>query len=108
MNSPAPGYFFCFIPGFPFLLRGQHINPLIRRLLSDFRQAILCEGKSYTEGCINKVIFMLSVPIIPEMIMKSMFANVIVIFVDRLGLDAIATVGLSEFLIMWFMPYLSD
>ena len=55
--------------------------------------------RDYTEGSIKKAIFMLSIPMILEMIMESIFAVVDIFFVSKLGADAIATVGLTESII---------
>jgi len=71
-----------------------------QKFLKDLRAAILGEEKTFTSGSINRAIFMLSVPIILEMIMESLFAIVDVFYVSRLGVDAITTVGLTEAVIM--------
>ena len=72
----------------------------LKHFLKDLSSAIKGEERSYTTGSIRRAIFMLSVPMVLEMIMESLFAVVDVLFVGRLGVDAIATVGLTEAIIM--------
>ena len=75
-------------------------NNKIKRFVSNFRIAVLGLEKDFVSGSIERAIFMLSVPMILEMMMESLFAVVDVFFVGKLGVDAIATVGLTEAIIM--------
>ncbi|PQB05154.1 MATE family efflux transporter [Aureitalea marina] len=68
----------------------------IKRFLRHFRQALAGEHQDYTSGSIRKAIFMLSVPMVMEMMMESIFFLVDAYFVSSLGANAIATVGLTE------------
>lgn len=54
----------------------------------------------YTSGSINRAIFLLSIPMILEMIMESLFAVVDVYFVSKVSVNAVATVGLTESVLM--------
>lgn len=59
-------------------------------------EALRGEEQDFTKITIKRGIFLLSVPMILEMIMESFFALVDAIFVGRLGKEALATVGLTE------------
>ena len=63
---------------------------------ADLRDAIRGVHFDYTEGRIGRAILLLSVPMMLEMSMESVFAVVDVFFVLRLGPAAAATVGLTE------------
>lgn len=62
-----------------------------------FKQALKGDTQDYTSGSIDKAIILLSVPMILEMSMESLFAVIDVYFVSQLhDNDAVATVGLTE------------
>lgn len=65
--------------------------------LSLLKQAILGTEQNFTEGSINRAIFLLSVPMILEMAMESMLAVVDIFFISRLNdNNAVTAVGLTE------------
>ena len=62
-----------------------------------FKQAVKGDQQDYTSLSIDKAIFLLSIPMILEMVMESLFAVVDVFWVSRLNdNDAVATIGLTE------------
>src|SRR6188474_1991538 len=62
-----------------------------------FKQAIKGDQQDYTSGSIDRAIFLLSIPMILEMAMESLFAVVDVYFVSKLNdNNAVATIGLTE------------
>ena len=66
----------------------------------DIRDAIRGSEHDYTAGPIGRAIFLLAVPMVIEMGMESIFAVVDVFFVGKLGANAVATVGLTESLMI--------
>ena len=68
----------------------------IRKLFEYFKIAITGKEENFTSGSIKRAIFMLSIPMILEMLMESTFALVDMIYVSRISTNAIATVVLTE------------
>lgn len=69
---------------------------LWRRILRVFRQSINGEEQNFTTGSIDRAIVLLSIPMILEMAMESLFAVVDAFFVSKIGVEAVATVGVTE------------
>lgn len=65
-------------------------------IFSLFKDAVFGKQQDFTTESINKAIFMLAIPMILEMMMESIFALVDIIFVSRVSVNAVATVGLTE------------
>lgn len=68
----------------------------MNKILETLRIAINGEEKNFTTGSINRAIVLLSIPMILEMVMESLFAIVDVYFVGQVSTEAVATVGLTE------------
>jgi putative MATE family efflux protein len=71
-----------------------------RNFWSSVREALRGSHQDYTAGNLNRAILLLAIPMVLEMVLESLFAVVDVFFVGRLGADAVATVGLTESMLM--------
>jgi putative MATE family efflux protein len=61
-----------------------------------FLEAVRGSERDYTVGPVGPALVMLSVPMVLEMAMESLFAVVDVFFVSKVSADAVATVGVTE------------
>jgi putative MATE family efflux protein len=77
-------------------MRDTQANSRLGKVFRLFVIAVSGTEKEFTSGNINRAIFLLSVPMILEMVMESLFAVVDIFFVSKLGKHAITTVGLTE------------
>lgn len=74
-----------------------HNNTLtFKKLFQYFITAVTGKETEFTTGSIRKAIFMLSIPMILEMMMESIFAIVDIAYVSQVSVNAVATIGLTE------------
>ncbi len=64
------------------------------------REALAGGDKDFTAMGLRRAVVLLSIPMVMEMAMESLFALVDVFFVSRLGVEAVAVVGLTEGVMM--------
>lgn len=68
----------------------------IKQYFKYFKLAISGKEQEFTSGSLRRAIFMLSIPMILEMLMESIFAIVDIFYVSRVSVNAVATIGLTE------------
>jgi len=61
----------------------QSNNLSIKQILYYFKIAITGKERDFTQGSIRKAVFMLSIPMILEMLMESIFAIVDIFYVSQ-------------------------
>lgn len=74
----------------------NHNRITFKRLYQYFILSLTGKDFDFTSGSIRKAIFMLSIPMILEMMMESIFAIVDIAYVSRVSVNAVATIGLTE------------
>ncbi len=67
-----------------------------KALWINIKEAMSGSDRDFTSDSIGKALLILSIPMVLEMIMESIFAVVDIFFVSKLGADAVATVGITE------------
>ncbi len=75
------------------------LNKIIKKIsdaYSLFKLALSGNESDILSGNINRAIILLAIPMTLEMIMESLFAIVDIFFVSKVGVNAIAVVGLTE------------
>ena len=72
-------------------------NQAPRGVWATIREAVRgAEGRDFTEGPIGTALLLLAVPMVLEVALESVFAVVNVFWVNRIGPEAVAVVGLTE------------
>jgi putative MATE family efflux protein len=78
------------------ILKTLFSRAFFRELFRDLRESLAGSERDFTKIPLSKAIILLSIPMVLEMIMESVFALVDIFFVSRLGAEAVATVGITE------------
>ena len=70
--------------------------PTIQSFFKNLKIAVSGKEQEFTKGSIRRAVFMLSIPMILEMLMESIFAVVDIFYVSQVSVNAVATIGLTE------------
>ena len=68
----------------------------IKQFFKYLKIAVSGKEQNFTSGSIRRAVFMLSIPMILEMLMESIFAIVDIFYVSQVSVNAVATIGLTE------------
>ena len=71
-------------------------NISLKQFIQYFKIAVTGKEQEFTTGSIRRAVFMLSIPMILEMLMESIFAIVDIMYVSQISVNAVATIGLTE------------
>ncbi len=77
-------------------MTNNHNTLTFKKLFQSFIIAVTGKETEFTSGSIRKAVFMLSIPMILEMMMESIFAIVDIAYVSQVSVNAVATIGLTE------------
>lgn len=72
------------------------LSKKLKGFWTDLRLAVSGNDLDFTTGSIGRAVFLLSVPMILEMVMESVFAVADIYFVSKLGKEAVSAVGITE------------
>ncbi|MDP9054106.1 MAG: MATE family efflux transporter, partial [Acidobacteriota bacterium] len=76
------------------------VQPAVPGVFATIREALRGSRSDLTAGNLKRAIILLAIPMILEMLMESLFGVVDMFFVARLGVDSLATVALTESLLI--------
>ncbi len=68
----------------------------VKQFFKYLKIAVSGKEQDFTSGSIRRAVFMLSIPMILEMLMESIFAIVDIFYVSQVSVNAVATIGLTE------------
>ncbi|MGE5944941.1 MAG: MATE family efflux transporter [Flavobacteriales bacterium] len=68
----------------------------LKQFFQYFKIAFTGKDQEFTSGSIRRAVFMLAIPMILEMLMESIFALVDILYVSKVSVNAVATIGLTE------------
>ncbi len=77
-------------------MNSENISPAKNSIWQDIKASLAGSDRDFTQGSIGRAILILSIPMVLEMLMESVFAVFDIFFVSKLGAEAIATVGITE------------
>lgn len=77
-------------------LNGSFDESKLLKFIKDIGRSLAGVEMDYTKGNLHRAIMLLSIPMVLEMLMESIFAIVDIYFVTKLGAEAVATVGITE------------